>query len=72
MSSKQAEEVYNDLMALEDGEKLNAIVISTASLILSVNPENREKLSGLIFNMVGDIVNAASIEISQESEVSLH
>ena len=72
MSSKTAEEVYNDLMALNDGEKLNAVVISTTALILSVDPGKREKFAGLIFGMVTDLVNKARVENEQIVNDSLH
>lgn len=72
MSSKTAEEVYNDLMALEDGEKLNAIVVSAVALILSVDPEKREKFAGLVFGMVTDVVNKVRTENEHMVNDSLH
>ena len=72
MSSKTAEDIYNDLMALNNGEKLNTIVISTAGLILSVDPESREELAGLIFGMVTDLINKVRAEDGQIVNDSLH
>ena len=72
MSSKTAEEIYNDFMALNDGDKLNTIVISAAAIILGVDPEKREKLAGLIFGMVTDLVNKARVENEQIVNDSLH
>ena len=72
MSSKTAEDIYNDLMALNNRNKLDAVVISTAGLILSVDPEKREQLAGLIFGMVTDLVNKARVENEQIVNDSLH
>ena len=72
MSSKTAEEIYNDLMALKDADKLNTIVISTTALILSVDPEKRERFAGLVFGMVTDLVNKARVENEQIVNDSLH
>ncbi len=72
MSSKTAEDIYNDLMTLDDRGKLDAVVISAAALILSVDPKSREKFAGLIFGMVTDLVNKARVENEQIVNDSLH
>ena len=72
MSSKTAEDIYNDLMALDDTDKLNTIVISTTALILGVDPAKRERFAGLVFGMVTDLVNKARVENEQIVNDSLH